>query len=219
MIDPLDLYELAQPYWTAIAYYLRELYQARRQAEESRRRGDLELARYHELAVEEFGKCFNLWIPRYTQCWWVLHHLNCPSSIMSRLPCPLEEIRQVDPVELAAACREAAAWLQEHYPGGFVPAPDYSLVYWRGQAYSFTPLQAAIVRLLHQASKDKLPGMQATKLLEASGTDASHRSVRRIFADGRHPAFGTLIRSRRQGRTVVYYLDIVPLPDPPDCRK
>jgi hypothetical protein len=76
----------------------------------------------------------------------------------------------------------------------FQHSADYRSVACRGEAFTFTPAQAAIVQALHEAHRNKTPDLSQATLLELAGCETSNR-VRDLFRVNNvmHPAWGTLI--------------------------
>jgi hypothetical protein len=74
-------------------------------------------------------------------------------------------------------------------------SPDYCAVRWHGEAYTFTPTQAAVVRQLWEAWADGSPEVRQETLLEAADSTAGR--LRDLFRG--HPAWGNLIVPAAKG--------------------
>jgi hypothetical protein len=66
---------------------------------------------------------------------------------------------------------------------------DYRTVHWRGEDYTFTAKQAAVVQALWEAWDEELPEVPMVTLLQRSGS--SSERLRDVFRD--HPAWGSMI--------------------------
>ena len=71
-----------------------------------------------------------------------------------------------------------------------VYAPDYSSAAWAGDVFHFTPLQAAAVRLLHEAQRAGVPELRGATILEE--IESRSRSLSDLFKNA--PAWGRLVR-------------------------
>lgn len=72
---------------------------------------------------------------------------------------------------------------------------DFRSVHWFGADYSFTPLQAAVVRQLWDAWEHGTPDVGGQTLLE--NADSAGGRLDHVFRD--HPAWGALIVSTAKG--------------------
>lgn len=68
-------------------------------------------------------------------------------------------------------------------------SPDFRSINWFGERYSFTPTQAAVVKILWQAWSEGVPEVGVAYLLENSGSEAAR--LPDLFRT--HPAWKTLI--------------------------
>jgi hypothetical protein len=68
-------------------------------------------------------------------------------------------------------------------------SPDFRSYVWGQERYSFTPNQAAMVRVLQEAHDAGAPDVGHDTLLEAAGSEGGR--VREVFRG--HPAWGNLI--------------------------
>jgi hypothetical protein len=68
---------------------------------------------------------------------------------------------------------------------------DYRVCCWRGTDYTFSPTQAACVRVLWEAWEDSIPEIGQDTILTEAGSESSR--VRPLFQD--HPAWGLMIIS------------------------
>ncbi len=68
---------------------------------------------------------------------------------------------------------------------------DYRSVVWNGQKYTFTPSQAAAVKILWDAYSNGTPAVGQAAILEGIDSDADR--LRDVFRSGRHPAWRTMI--------------------------
>ena len=75
---------------------------------------------------------------------------------------------------------------------------DFSTVVWCGVEYSFSPMQAAIVKMLWQALANGTPDVHASTLLAHAESELKESRLDPLFF--RHPAWKTMIiRGRRRG--------------------
>jgi hypothetical protein len=74
-------------------------------------------------------------------------------------------------------------------------SPDFRSVHWHGADYTFTPNQAAAVKLLWEAHHNGTPEVSGELLLEAADSEA--RRVCDLFRD--NPAWGAFIGTTRRG--------------------
>lgn len=72
---------------------------------------------------------------------------------------------------------------------------DFASVYWFGKLYTFSPNQAACIRVLWEAWNNKTPVLGEPAIQEAAGVDSN---LRNVFRD--HEAWDTLITSPSKGR-------------------
>ena len=75
---------------------------------------------------------------------------------------------------------------------------DFASVNWFGTPYTFTTNQAAGVRVLWEAWKNKTPVLGGLTIIEAAGVDRSDERFDLVFRD--NPAWGTMIASPSKGR-------------------
>jgi hypothetical protein len=68
-------------------------------------------------------------------------------------------------------------------------SPDFRSYTWGQERYSFTPGQAAVVRVLQEAKDNGTPDVGQDTLMEAAGSEGSR--LRDLFKA--HPAWGNLI--------------------------
>jgi hypothetical protein len=88
-------------------------------------------------------------------------------------------------------------------PPGAKHSVDFCSVLWNGVEHSFTPMQAAIVRVLWQALAHGTPEVHANTLLAQAESNLRENRLDPLFF--RHPAWKTMIvRGRRRG---TYRLD------------
>ncbi len=80
-------------------------------------------------------------------------------------------------------------WQQPEPQTGPRHSIDFRSVNWFGAAYSFTPGQAAVVRLLWEARDNQTPDVGQETLLEAGGSEGSRLAD--LFRE--HTAWATLI--------------------------
>jgi hypothetical protein len=66
---------------------------------------------------------------------------------------------------------------------------DFRSIHWFGSDYSFSPTQAACVRVLWEAWEDGIPDVGQAAILEAAGSETER--LRSLFVG--HPAWGVLI--------------------------
>ena len=81
-------------------------------------------------------------------------------------------------------------------------SPDFRSVYWFGTTYGpFTPLQAAVVRILWEAWENQTPDVSSDYLLERAGSDTENRSLSMLFTGSKQgrKAWGTLIAASGKG--------------------
>ena len=81
--------------------------------------------------------------------------------------------------------------------GGIRHSPDYRSVRWGEESFTFTPLQAAIVRQLHEALLNGTPDVGGDTLIVNAGSDVEVRRLDHVFRD--HPAWKTMIVSVQRG--------------------
>jgi hypothetical protein len=88
-------------------------------------------------------------------------------------------------------------------PPGAKHSLDFCTVVWNGVEHSFSPLQAAIVRVLWNALVNDTPDVHAATLLEEADSNLKESRLDPLFF--RHPAWKTMIvRGKRRG---TYRLD------------
>ncbi len=75
---------------------------------------------------------------------------------------------------------------------------DFASVNWFGTPYTFTTNQAACVRVLWEAWKNKTPVLGGLTIIDAAGVDRSDERFDLVFRD--NPAWGTMIVSPSKGR-------------------
>lgn len=68
---------------------------------------------------------------------------------------------------------------------------DFSSVMWQGRTYMFTPKQRLVVAALWRAWEQGYDWVGTAALLDAA--ESEQQQVRRLFDNGRHPAWGTMI--------------------------
>jgi hypothetical protein len=68
---------------------------------------------------------------------------------------------------------------------------DFRSVSWFGTNYFFTPLQAAVVRVLWANWERKTPDISEHCALESA--DSAGTRLRDVFDKGKHPAWGTMV--------------------------
>ncbi|MBX3442855.1 MAG: hypothetical protein KF774_10645 [Planctomyces sp.] len=107
-----------------------------------------------------------------------------------------EELRKA--VEAIAPCvttgREAVV-IMEAQPAGASHSPDFRSVNWFGQAHSFTPKQAAIVKVLWDAWENRTPVLGEAYIVETAEIEGSR--VAPIYRQ--HGAWKTMIVSAGKG--------------------
>jgi hypothetical protein len=94
---------------------------------------------------------------------------------------------------------DAGAWLAERaeQPKGEQPRPavchseDFRGARWYGTDYTFTPYQAACVKVLWAAWESGSPVLSQSTILDRAGSDGS--KLRDVFDKGKHPAWETMI--------------------------
>jgi hypothetical protein len=69
--------------------------------------------------------------------------------------------------------------------------PDFRSVHWYGNDYTFTPTQAACVKVLWEAWKNGTPEVGQETILEHPQVEAESKRLVDVFKD--HPAWGTMI--------------------------
>ena len=75
---------------------------------------------------------------------------------------------------------------------------DFSTVLWQGRRCSFSPMQAAIVKVLWEALANGTPDVHGSTLVELAGSDLAENRIDPLFF--RHAAWKTMIiRGRRRG--------------------
>ena len=74
---------------------------------------------------------------------------------------------------------------------------DFRSVCWFGAEFTFTALQAAVLRVLWEAWEDGTPEVGRETILQAAGSESER--LRDVFRD--HPAWGTLIVTGSQRGT------------------
>jgi hypothetical protein len=106
----------------------------------------------------------------------------------------------IQPVtRLADAVNGAVTGLRQHSEVSRCTEParhstDFRSVHWYGADYSFTPNQAACVRMLWEAWENGTPDVGGDTLL--SEADVETRRLDHVFDNGKHSAWKTMIRSR-----------------------
>jgi len=77
--------------------------------------------------------------------------------------------------------------------------PDFRSVSWDGHTYTFSPTQAACVKVLWTAYDNGTPEVGETTILEEAGSDGS--KLRDVFKSGKtfHPAWRKMIVQGRKG--------------------
>jgi hypothetical protein len=70
-------------------------------------------------------------------------------------------------------------------------SPDFRCVDWFGTEYTFTPTQAACVRVLWEAWEQRAPELGQDRIAADAESDAQR--LRDVFTKGKHPAWGTMI--------------------------
>lgn len=90
----------------------------------------------------------------------------------------------------------SALLTQNHADNNARHSPDFASVLWFGEQFTFTPNQAACVKVLWEAWENKTPILGAAAILEAA--DASQRRLDLVFRG--HQAWGTMIVSPSKGR-------------------
>lgn len=83
-------------------------------------------------------------------------------------------------------------------PRGARHSLDFASVLWNGVEHAFSPMQAAIVRLLREALADGTPDLHASTLLAEVDSKLRENRLDPLFF--RHPAWKTMIiRGKRRG--------------------
>lgn len=83
-------------------------------------------------------------------------------------------------------------------PRGARHSVDFVSVLWNGVEHAFTPMQAAIVRMLWQALADGTPELHGSTLLAQAESKLQEDRLDPLFF--RHPAWKTMIvRGKRRG--------------------
>ena len=83
-------------------------------------------------------------------------------------------------------------------PEGARHSQDFASVLWNGVEYSFSPMQAAIVKMLWKALANDTPDVHASTLLAYAESQMQENRLDPLFF--RHPAWKTLIiRGPRRG--------------------
>lgn len=78
----------------------------------------------------------------------------------------------------------------------FRHSPDFRGVHWYGTEYTFTPTQAAVVRILWEAFEKGTPEVGGVSLLDSAGSSCER--LRDVFR--KHPAWDTMIvKGTRRG--------------------
>lgn len=70
---------------------------------------------------------------------------------------------------------------------------DCRCVNWYGTVHTFTPTQAACVKVLIDHYKKGIPEVGEDGILESSWVDSSQKRLASVFDNGKHPAWGTVI--------------------------
>jgi hypothetical protein len=134
-------------------------------------------------------------------------------------PPPMPQVRTLQAAQ--AAIDTLIQWVNAH-PSSIKPAPeaalgertasgkqaskavadvshsdDFRCLRWCKAEYTFTPTQAACVRVLYEAWQNGSPVMGQAAILEAA--ESSGGRLRDVFDKGKHPAWGKLIVSPRKG--------------------
>jgi hypothetical protein len=83
-------------------------------------------------------------------------------------------------------------------PRGARHGPDFCTVVWNGVEYVFSPMQAAIVRVLWEALANDTSEVHASTLLAQADSQLKEDRIDPLFF--RHPAWKTMIvRGQRRG--------------------
>lgn len=93
----------------------------------------------------------------------------------------------------------------ENSPSGFRHSRDFKSVHWAGEIFTFTPRQAQAVQMLHEAWRNRTPGIGQDAILENLGSlgrdkfgSAMPQQLRDLFR--RNPVWNALIvRGERRG--------------------
>lgn len=137
--------------------------------------------RNHHLfeAVQDwFGSNYPGWLPQKL----IIKACNPRSGRRHRIKLPLEMFLQAPEPEPAEVARHS---------------PDFRCVNWFGTNYTFTPLQAAIVKQLWEAWESGVPDVGGATLIENAGDDVEVNRVDQVFRN--KPAWGTMIISTSKG--------------------
>lgn len=76
-------------------------------------------------------------------------------------------------------------------------SPDYCSCHWYGTLYTFSPLQAAVVKILWEAWEQGTPDVRGDYLLENAGSDRDVKRMDSLFQDS--PAWNAMIQTVRKG--------------------
>jgi hypothetical protein len=116
------------------------------------------------------------------------------------------------PAAALEACQEPVVGMgkarspAEESKSTFNHSPDYRSCFFRGETFSFTPIQAGIVRTLHEALKNKTPEVGDETLLDRAQSSANRPDIRDTFRG--HPAWGILIiKGKTKGSRRLYLPD------------
>lgn len=71
---------------------------------------------------------------------------------------------------------------------------DCRSVNWYGQVFTFTPIQAACVKVLIEHYKHGVPELGEQTILECDQVKSSQNRLASVFDNGGHPAWGTMIK-------------------------
>ena len=81
----------------------------------------------------------------------------------------------------------------------FFPENDYKDVRWARSKFKFSPKQAEIVKILHDAFKERNPEMSQARIIKKLGVSSKTRVIH-YFKNPPHPAWDTLIiKGERKG--------------------
>ncbi|NOX55286.1 MAG: hypothetical protein GXP27_12785, partial [Planctomycetes bacterium] len=96
------------------------------------------------------------------------------------------------PPQLAAGPRERTATASAGGRGNErAHGVDYRSVLWDGDTFTFTPLQAACVKILWEHREQGTPEVGEQTILTEADSDSNR--LLNVFERGKHPAWGTLI--------------------------
>ncbi|MEO8494180.1 MAG: hypothetical protein ABI614_03855 [Planctomycetota bacterium] len=76
-------------------------------------------------------------------------------------------------------------------------APDFRSVSWFGESYTFTPTQAACVKVMWRYWEQRTPALSELTILDEAGSSGDR--LRDVFDKGKHPAWGTMITPAGKG--------------------